>query len=133
MYREIDIPEEKLSVSARQQLDAMNALDQIREICRHAGACYRCPFNRYEHDLIIRDHIYEVKELCAVYDLFRNIPREMDLSKLYYLFDEGRIGTDEILHEKSSEGSGELRHPDAPSAETADRSDGNAEDPRTDH
>ena len=115
------------------QHDVLKALEGIMSVCITSKACIKCPLRRYEHARILKDKIYEASELCSIYDLFGQIPMNMDLEKITRLFEEGRIGTDEILHEKSSEGSGELRHPDAPSAETADRSDGNAEDPRTDH
>ena len=115
------------------QHDVLKALEGIMSVCITSKACIKCPLRRYEHARILKDKIYEASELCSIYDVFGQIPMNMDLEKITRLFEEGRIGTDEILHEKSSEGSGELRHPDAPSAETADRSDGNAEDPRTDH
>ena len=115
------------------QHDVLKALEGIMSVCITSKACIKCPLRRYEHARILEDRIYEASELCSIYDIFGQIPMNMDLGKITRLFEEGRIGTDEILHEKSSEGSGELRHPDAPSAETADRSDGNAEDPRTDH
>ena len=115
------------------QHDVLKALEGIMSVCITSKACIKCPLRRYEHARILKDKIYEASELCSIYDVFGQIPMNMDLEKITRLFEEGRIGTDEILHEKSSEGSGELRHPDASSAETADRSDGNAEDPRTDH
>ena len=87
------------------QHDMLKALEGIMSVCITSKACIKCPLRRYEHARILRDKIYEASELCSIYDVFGQIPMNMDLSKITRLFEEGWIGTDEILHKEDGQGS----------------------------
>lgn len=106
MYGEIKhgyVDERYLNEEALLMYRTLNALYEIENTCASSTACYKCPFCRYEHDWIIKDRIYEVKEFCTIYEVFGKIPRMMETGKLAELFEEGRKG-DEILHEEDAEG-----------------------------
>lgn len=125
MYGEIKngyVDERYLNEEALLLYRTLDALYQIESTCAFSTACYKCPFCRYEHDRIMKDHIYEVKELCSIYEVFGGIPRMMETGKLAELFEEGRIG-DEILHEEAVEGSDGTGQPEASAAAPADRSE----------
>ena len=115
------------------QHDVLKALEGILSVCITSKACIKCPLRRYEHARILRDKIYEASELCSVYDVFGQIPMNMDLKKITRLFEEGRIGTDEILHKEDGQGSDAGRRAEDQTDQAADHGERDAEDPRTDH
>lgn len=127
------IEERLLNEEARLMIRSLDALYEIEETCALQTACYRCPFCRYQHDRIIKERIYEVRELCALYDIFGKIPRTIETGKLRDLFEEGRIADDEVLYNEEAEGSERTGQPEAPSAPAADRSERDAEDPESDN
>ena len=127
------IEERILNEEARLMLRSLDALYEIEDTCALQTACYRCPFCRYQHDRIIKDRIYEVRELCALYDIFGKIPRTIETGKLRDLFEEGRIADDEILYEEESKGSEPAGRAEDPAAPAADCCERNAEDPESDH
>lgn len=114
------------------QLCTMKALEAVRETCERSKACIRCPLCRYTHRAIMEQKKYKAQDLCAVYDVFGQIPMKMDLSKITRLFEEGRIGN-EILHQENSGEPGERGCSDSQTSASADRSNGNTEDTRTDN
>lgn len=119
MYGEIKngyVDERYLNEEALLLYRTLDALYQIENTCAFSTACYKCPFCRYEHDRIMEDRIYEVKELCAIYDVFGKIPRMMETGKLAELFEEGRKRKNEILHEEDAEGSEPAGRAEAPAA-----------------
>ena len=125
MYGEIKngyVDERYLNEEALLLYRTLDALYQIENTCAFSTACYKCPFCRYEHDRIMKDHIYEVKELCAIYEVFGKIPRMMETGKLTELFEEGRKG-DEILHEEDAEGSEPTGWAETPAAAPDGRSE----------
>lgn len=127
------IEERLLNEEARLMIRSLDALYEIEKTCALQTACFRCPFCRYQHERIIKDRIYEVRELCALYDIFGKIPRTIETGKLRDLFEEGRIAEDEVLYNEEAEGSEPAGQPEAPSAPAADRCERDAEDPESDN
>ncbi|MBR3278860.1 MAG: hypothetical protein IKG01_08215 [Lachnospiraceae bacterium] len=105
------------------QIRALGALEDIETICATSTACYRCPFCRYENTEIMKSRIYKASELCALYEVFGKVPRAIDASRLEDLFQEGRIGRDEILHEEDAEGSEPAGWAETPDAAPDGRSE----------
>lgn len=115
------------------QIRALAALEDIETICATSTACYRCPFCRYENTEIMKNRIYKASELCAVYEIFGKVPRAIDASRLADLFQEGRIGRNEILYEEDAEGSDAAGRAEAEAAAAADHGERDAEDTRADN
>lgn len=116
------------------QIRTLAALEDIIDTCATSAACYRCPFRMYTAHAIMTDHIYKASEICALYEIFGNVPRMIDTGALQQLFQEGRMKhRNEILYDEEAEGSERAGQPEDPSAPAADRCERDAEDPESDH
>ena len=70
--------------------DELSMLEDLRDTCARQSNCLGCPFCRYLPDTARNRGVYSALKLCALSQIFLQIPREIDITRFKKLFEEGR-------------------------------------------
>lgn len=70
--------------------NALKILEDMRDTCARQSNCLGCPFCRFLPETARNRGFYSASKLCSLTQIFLQIPREIDVSRLSKLMEDGR-------------------------------------------